>query len=120
MCESPRRSGPAGGSEHALIESARQQWEEGSRRLADEASDAVRYRQLCDLVDAVLDELRRRVGHQFTLAELADAHSHADDWVREVVREMTPPKAKVGIRDAALVQDAAFRAYSRGAGDYTP
>jgi hypothetical protein len=100
--------------------SARQQWEEGSRRLAAEAGDPVRYRQLHDLVDAVLDELRRRVGHQFTLAELADVHARADDWVRDVVRAATPPKARVGIRDAALVQDAAFHVYSRTACDYAP
>jgi hypothetical protein len=103
-----------------VIESARQQWDEGARRLAGEARDPARYRQLCDLVDAVVAELRRRMGHHFTLAELADAHAGADDWVRDIVREATPPKARVGVSDTALVQDAAFFAYSRGAGDYRP
>ena len=45
-----------------MLASARQQWEDGSRRLAGETGDPVRYRQLWDLVDAVVDELRRRVG----------------------------------------------------------
>jgi hypothetical protein len=103
-----------------VIDSARNQWEEGRRRLMGEVADPVRYRQLCDLVDAVVDELRRRVGQSFTLLELARAHAGAEDWVREVVRDATPPKARVGIRDVALVQDAAFHAYSRGAGDYRP
>jgi hypothetical protein len=103
-----------------MIESAGLQWQDGSRRLAAESADAVRYRQLCDLADAVVDELRRRVGHHFTLADLSAAYAHADDWVREVVREATPPTARAGIRDVALVQDAAFHAYSRGAVDYRP
>ena len=45
---------------------------------------------------------------------------NAEDWVRDVVRDSTPAKARVGIRDVALVQDAAFHVYSRGADDYTP
>ena len=104
----------------AVIESARQQWEEGSRRLAAEARDEVRYSQLCDLVDTVRDRLRLKIGQHFSLEELAAAHAVAEDWVREVVREETPPAARVGVRDVALVQDAAFHAYSRGAGNYRP
>jgi hypothetical protein len=103
-----------------VLESARHQWEDGARRLAAEAGDLARYRQLCDLVDAVIGELRRRVGQHYSLEELAGAHAAADEWVREVVLEAAPPKAHVGIRDSALVQDAAFHAYARGAGDYRP
>jgi hypothetical protein len=103
-----------------MLASARQQWEDGSRRLAGETGDPVRYRQLWDLVDAVVDELRRRVGQRFSLEQLAVAHVNAEDWVRDVVRGSTPAKARVGIRDVALVQDAAFHVYSRGADDYTP
>jgi hypothetical protein len=32
----------------------------------------------------------------------------------------TPPKSRAGLRDAALVQDAAFADYARGASDYRP
>jgi hypothetical protein len=103
-----------------VLESARFQWEEGSRRLAAETADPVRHRQLCDLVDAVVAELRRRIGQHFTLEELAGAHGVAEDWVREVVLESAPEKARVGVRDVTLVQDAAFHAYSRGAGNYRP
>jgi len=102
------------------LPSARQEWEDGRRRLAAEARDERRYLQLCALVDVVLDELRRRVGHTFSLEQLAEEHAVADDWVRELVREATPSKAAVGVRDVALVQDAAFAAYARGAGDYGP
>jgi hypothetical protein len=103
-----------------VLESARQQWEEGSRRLGAEASDPVRYGQLCDLVDAVVATLRRRVGQRFTLSELASVHVGADDWVRELVADAIPEKPRVGVRDAALVADAAFAVYARGATDWAP
>ncbi len=103
-----------------MIESARQQWEEGRRRLGAEAADPVRHGQLCDLVDAVVAVLRRQVGQHFTLSELASVYGRADDWVRELVREEAPERPRVGIHDAALVGDAAFAAYARGATDWEP
>jgi hypothetical protein len=103
-----------------MHESTRQQWREASRRLAAEKRDPIRYGQLCDLVDVVVAELRRRVGQHFTLSELASAHAGADDWVREVVRDATPAKPRAGTRDTALVGDAAFDLYARGASDWSP
>jgi hypothetical protein len=103
-----------------MLESARNQWEEGRRRLAAAGDDTARARHLALLVDAVVDELRRRVGSRFTLAELAEAYEGAEDWVRDAVARATPPKARAGLRDAALVQDAAFASYSRTAVDYVP
>jgi hypothetical protein len=102
------------------VESARQQWDDGARRLAGEVRDPARYRQLCDLVDAVVAELRRRVGQHYSLEQLAAAHRDADAWVPEVIRSNVMRQARVGTRDASLVQDAAFYAYARGAGDYRP
>ena len=100
------------------VDVARHQWEDGLRRLA--AERGARAGQLAELVDAVQDELRRRVGQTFTLAQLADAYGGSEDWVREVVVESAPPRARAGIRDTALVQDAAFGNYARGATDYRP
>ena len=40
--------------------------------------------------------------------------------MRDVVVSRTPPRARAGIRDTALVQDAAFAQYARGATDYAP
>jgi hypothetical protein len=117
------------GDARVTVESARQQWEEGVRRVDATARDEPRYRELADLVDTVVDELRRRVGQTFTLAELADAYAGADDWVREVVagdaaatseRGDAPRRRRAGIADTALVQDAAFGLYARGATDYRP
>ncbi len=99
---------------------ARHQWDDGARRLEATDRNSRRYRQLHALVDAVLEELRKRVGQTFTLAELADAYSGSEDWVRDVVVARTPPKAEAGLRDTALVQDAAFGAYARAAQDYRP
>lgn len=111
-------AGALGGAR--VLTTARHQWDEGARRLAAAQADPARYRQLATLVDAVLDELRRRVGQTFTLAELADAYAGAEDWVRDVVVEAAPPRAAAGVRDAALIQDAAFGQYARGATDYRP
>lgn len=104
-----------------MLHTARHQWEEGARRLAEARGDPPRYRQLASLVDAVVDELRRRVGQTFTLDQLADAYSGSEDWVRDVVVESTPARgARAGLPDSAVVQDAAFAQYARGATDYAP
>ncbi len=103
-----------------MLESARYQWEEGLRRLAAEGQETARARHLSILVDAVMDELRRRVGHTFTLAELAEAYDGAEDWAREVVVGAVQPRFRAGVRDAAVVLDAAFARYARGASDYVP
>jgi hypothetical protein len=98
----------------------RQQWEEGKRRLAREGEGTARSRHLDLLVEAVVAELRRRVGQTFTLRELAGAYEGADDWVRDVVASSASPRSRAGIRDAAIVQDAAFARYAQGASDYSP
>jgi hypothetical protein len=103
-----------------MLEVARHQWDEGSRRLDAESGDPARGRELFALVETVSEELSRRVGQTFTLAQLAEAYAGAEDWVREVVAGATPKGAPVGIRDAALIQDAAFARYARGATDYRP
>jgi hypothetical protein len=65
-------------------------------------------------VDVMLDELNRRVGQTFTLAELAVAYRDADRWLLEVLPP-GPEAIQVG-----LVEDAAFHVYARGAVDYKP
>ena len=102
------------------LPAARHQWDEGKRRLAGEGEDTARSRQLDLLVDAVIDELRRRVGQTFTLGELASAYDGAEDWVREVIVTAMPPRSRASMGDAALVQDAAFARYAQGAVDYSP
>ena len=103
-----------------MLESARHQWDSGRRALETHGPETARYKHLALLVDAVAEELRRRVGQTFTLDELAQAYDGAEDWVREVVLRSTPPWSRAGLRDAALIQDAAFGQYARGASDYAP
>ena len=102
------------------LPAARHQWEEGRRRLAEEGVDTARSRHLGLLVDAVTDELRKRIGRTFTMDELAAVYGGAEDWVRDVIVSSAPPRSRAGIRDTALVQDAAFARYAQGASDYRP
>ncbi len=100
------------------LANARQEWEEGHRRLQLESRDPVRYGRLLEQVEAVTDELRRRIGQTFTLAELADLYDGADRWTRETVGERAPyPGWAVSL---SVVESAAFYLYQRGAIDYEP
>jgi hypothetical protein len=100
------------------VEVARQEWDEGSRRLEAAREDGRRYRQLLELLDLVLDELRRRLGQTYTLAELVAAYGESERWGREVLEERANSPAWP--RDLTLVLAAAFDAYQRGAIDYKP
>ena len=103
--------------EDPAVERIRGEWEDGHRRLEALADDEDVYHRLLDQVALVIDELRRRVGETFTLAELAGAYGEADRWSREALEERVGARA---YRDAALVGDAAFYIYARGATDYRP
>ncbi len=100
------------------VEVARQEWEEGSRRLEAAREDARRYGQLLELLELVLDELRKRVGQTYTLAELVAAYGESERWAREVLAERASTPGWT--RDLTIVLAAAFDAYQRGAIDYEP
>ena len=102
----------------AEIESARREWEEGYRRLQDEARREPAPERLLAQVDAVAAELRRRVGGTFTLRELASAYGEAERWSRDAVAERAA--APGWPQTLSLVEAAAFHEYSRGAQDYEP
>lgn len=97
----------------------RQQWEEGNRRLQSKASDPA-YPQLLEQLEMATDEIRKRVGERFTLAQLAEAYRASDHehWLREAVEERSGGPGWA--RHLAVVQDAAFYLYARGATDYSP
>lgn len=99
------------------VELARQQWNDGDRRLQSLRRDRKRYGDVLADVDAVVADLRRRVGQTFTLAELADAYDGADDWARELLDERFPDAVP---HEPGTVTDAAFHVYARGASDYRP
>ena len=97
---------------------ARHEWEDGFRRLEAARDDVRRYHQLLELLDLVVDELRKRVGQTYTLEQLAAAYAEADSWARELLDERSALPGWP--RDLTTVLAAAFDAYQRGAVDYTP
>ncbi|HJS49993.1 MAG TPA: hypothetical protein VJ745_06685, partial [Gaiellaceae bacterium] len=76
----------------ADVESARLEWEGAHRALAEVThDDALRGERLRLQLEAVSNELRRRVGGTFTLRELVDEYARADVWVRDALAEGAPP-----------------------------
>lgn len=100
------------------VDLARQQWADGARRLEEASRHPLEHDRLITVVDELVAELRRRIGGQYTLAELADEYERADRWTREVVAEAAPVPGWT--RQLATAGDAAFHLYARGAVDYTP
>jgi hypothetical protein len=100
------------------VELTRQHWEEGRRRLDEHADDRKLHRQLLGYVEVVIEELNRRVGSVFTMAELADCYSGAERWALEAIEERAADPGWP--RWVAPAVDAAFHLYARGARDYTP
>lgn len=102
----------------AEIESARREWDDGRRRLLEHTDDQRERERLLAQVEVVTEELRRRVGGTFTLAELTRAYSGAEAWSREIVSQRAP--APGWPRTLSLVEASAFHFYARGALDYEP
>jgi hypothetical protein len=100
------------------VDSTRIDWERAFRELEEQKSNPRRYRNLLDALDAVTQELRARVGQTFTLDELLGAYASVDRWGRNAVAERAPYDGWP--RDLALVEDAAFHLYARGAVDFEP
>lgn len=112
------RTGPL--SWHSVagdVLSARLEWEEAYRRLAEASRDEAHEEAFRLQLEAVMSELRRRVGGTFTLRELSEEYARAEVWVRGALAEL-------GLsgwpRTLSLVEGAAFHLYSRGAVDYAP
>jgi hypothetical protein len=100
------------------LDQTRREWELGHRRLQEDVRESPRGEALLAELDAVLAELRKRVGGSFALGELADAYPTAEAWSRQAVAELET--AEGWPQRLATVTDAAFHVYSRGAVDYEP
>jgi hypothetical protein len=101
------------------VDLARQQWQDGNRRVEETRANRERYIELSQQVDVVVAGLRKRVGQVFTLDELAEAYEGADEWARELIEDASDPDAPP-TAEAGTVADAAFHVYARGAVDYRP
>jgi len=100
------------------LQTSRVEWERAFAELEVQKRDPRRYARLLDAVDAVTAELRARVGQTFTMAQLLEAYGSVERWGREAVGDRAPYEGWP--RDLALVQDAAFHLYARGAIDFEP
>ena len=101
-----------------MLDIARSDWERAYRELEDQRRNPRRYRQLLRAVEAVTQALRARVGQTYTLDQLAGAYADVERWGRTAVEEEAPYEGWA--RDLALVEDAAFHDYARGALDFEP
>jgi hypothetical protein len=99
-------------------DAVRREWQESHRRFEQLVRDPVAGLALLDQLEIVTDELRKRVGQTFTLAELAAAYRGAERWTRDAIAERAPSPGWP--RTAALVEDEAFYRYQSGAVDYVP
>lgn len=95
------------------VENAFFQWEEG-RRVLQGLSDPAARRRADRVIDAVREELRRRIGPTFTVAELAELYGRGTDWCQRVVFDVAPDLEA----DPQSLADAAFWLYLRGARDF--
>lgn len=95
------------------LENALFNWESGRR--AFESIDDPRQRRMADrVVDAVREELRRRIGPTFSAAELADLYGTGTDWAQQIAIDVAPSVES----EAQSLADAAFWLYLRGATDF--
>lgn len=90
-------------------------WEDGQRRLA-RAEPAVRAASE-RVTDALVDELRRRLGGPFLVQELADLYLvEGTDWCFDIAVRVAPLTPEAW--DLTTVAGAAFARYAREASDY--
>jgi hypothetical protein len=98
------------------VENAVLQWEEGYRRLEQTRGEPALYRALARSVVAVQDELRKRLGSKFSVAELASIYRDGTDWTLDLAMSARPDQ--LGGWDPTVAADAAFYLYMREASDF--
>ena len=98
------------------LDSALYQWEDGYRRLREQTSDPRSAGRVNRAVEAIRDELRRRIGPTFSAGELADLYGAGTDWCLEAARRAAPEEATE--LDPQAIIDGAFYLYLRGAHDW--
>ncbi len=90
-------------------------WREGQRRLAAAAPED--RPALERVIDALVDELRRRLGGAFTADELSDLYSQiGTDWAFGIALRVAPNNPSAW--DMSTVVGASFARYVREATDY--
>lgn len=96
------------------FENAVYQWRQGERRLRAEPAER---RSLQERVtDALVAELRRRLGGRFSSDELVELYEQGTAWCLQVAMKVAPEDPWAW--QAGVVVDAAFGRYLREAADY--
>jgi hypothetical protein len=96
------------------FENAIYQWQQGERRL--QAASAERTALLGRVTDAIVAELRRRLGGRFSTEELVSLYGRGTTWCLQVAMKIAPEDPWAW--EAGVVVDAAFGRYLREAADF--
>jgi hypothetical protein len=95
-------------------ETANYQWQQGERRLR--GAPAARRAVLERVTDALVAELRRRLGGRFSADELVALYERGTAWCLQTAMRLAPDDPWAW--EAGVVVDAAFARYLREAADY--
>ncbi len=96
------------------FENAIYQWQQGERRLRAAAPEHARAQQR--VTDALIAELRRRLGGRFGTQELVELYESGTAWCLQVAMRVAPEDPSAW--EAGVVVDAAFGRYLREASDF--
>ena len=96
------------------FENANYQWQQGERRLRSEPPE--RRPRMERVTDALVAELRRRLGGRFSSEELVELYGSGTGWCLQVAMNAAPEDPWAW--EAGVVVDAAFGRYLREAADY--
>lgn len=99
-------------ADDARVASARFAWDDGARQLAPRLADGGNRARL---VDAIHDELRRRVGATFRVGELVEVYEGASGWYLELASRIAPGDPESW--EPSVTMDGAFGLYQRFAVD---
>ena len=89
-------------------------WRAGERRVQETPPDERLAMER--VIEAIVAELRRRIGITFTTDELAARYDEGTDWCLDLAQRVAPDAPWAW--EAATVVDASFHRYLRGATDY--
>ncbi len=95
------------------FETAIEQWREGERVLA--AASPEQQPALLRVEEALVAELRRRLGGAFTIDELVEFYEQGNSWCMELALRLEPEMPSAW---DARIADAAYARYARGAIDF--
>lgn len=95
------------------FETAIEQWREGERLLA--AAPPQQQPALLRVEQALVAELRRRLGGAFTVDELVEFYEQGSSWCMELALRLEPELPQAW---DARIADAAYARYVRGAVDF--